>query len=405
MPETGQRVTASRVWALRRAIGQRLPLGARRWLVSRYGQAFHQWERLSDLVGLTIRGWGEKPQVYLPHYRIKLHNIWRTYETHPPLRYTSYPLAALCHWINSPPLPLQKACVIECEHILALAGDITRWEHGLHNLDSINRLVEHERCRFVFTYSAGLRDHSRRYLRSDLWPKFDYLYPCFPSQGEYPRPDPEPFTILSIASRFSDKGIPEALEAFRVLRDRHGARVRMIVVSQMVPADYPLPEGVVVYDTPRMSDSLKTRLFRSAHVLFIPCYSDSAVPIMEACAYGAPTISTRIHHDDEFVRDGVTGYLIEPPVYAYSEYYGTRWPTWGEFLADLEKMRDRGELQTVVDQAVDRLEMMISGGVDLVAMGRAARTLHAERFASEVRNAELLGIYQDALNARHYAVG
>jgi len=41
---------------------------------------------------------------------------------------------------------------------------------------------------------------------------------------------------------------------------------------------------------------------------------------------------------------------------------------------------------------------MISGGVDLVAMGRAARTLHAERFASEVRNAELLGIYQAALD-------
>lgn len=53
----------------------------------------------------------------------------------------------------------------------------------------------------------------------------------------------------------------------------------------------------------------------------------------------------------------------------------------------------------VVDQIVDWLEAVISGGVDLIAMDRTARTMHAEKFAPEVRNAELLRIYQAALGA------
>lgn len=240
-------------------------------------------------------------------------------------------------------------------------------------------------------------EHFKGFLHADLWHKLAHVYPAYPTQPEYRRPPGEPFTILVIASRFSDKGVPEALEAYRILRERHGAAVRMLLVSQVVPPDYPLPKGVSHYNTPQMSEGLKAQIYRSSDVLFIPCYSETAACFTEASAFGVPVITTRIHHGDEFVRDGVTGYLLETPVFIYSADFGRRWRTAEDFLGDLVAMRERGELGGVVEQAVERLEAMMSGGVDLAAMRGAARRFHAERFSPEVRNHRLRQLYAAAL--------
>lgn len=345
---------------------------------------------------------GEKPRIYL--HNAPPHPIFRTYLTHPTLRYAPYPVAELCHWVDELPQLrfLRKPHVFEVEHLVVLAKADNRrfmedWYRIFDDNDFLNRLIAREQCRRVFTFSAGLVEHSKGFLHADLWHKLDYVYPAYPSQSEYRRPVGEPFTILVIASRFSDKGVPEALRAYGILRERHGAAVRMILVSQVVPPDYPLPEGVIHHDTPRMSEGLKAHLYRSSDVLFIPCYSETAACFTEASAFGVPVITTRIHHGDEFVRDGVTGYLLAAPVFIYSADFGRRWRTAEDFLNDLAAMRERGELDMVVEQAVERLEAMISGGVDLEAMRRAARRFHAERFSPEVRNQRLRQLYAAAL--------
>jgi glycosyltransferase involved in cell wall biosynthesis len=391
--------TIDRKWAARKAIARWFPPPIRRRIAGGIARLQTYRDRLSDFVQLSIDGRGEKPRVYFPRYYSRQHNAWVAYRTHPPLRYTARPWAELCHWVNLIPDQPGQPCVAECEHILALARDITSWQTGLQNLDLINRLVAQDQCRYVFTYSAGLVEHSKRYLRSDLWPKLGQVNMCYPTQPDYARPQDRPFTILTIASRYSDKGLPEALDTFRVLRERHGAEIRMLLVTQVLPPNYRLPDGVVHYDTPRMSEALKMQLFQSAHVLFIPCYSDSYMPIIEACAFGVPTLTTRIHHGDEFVQDGVTGYLFNPPVYSYSADYGVRWKTWEEFLADLDTLRARGDLQSVVEQSVDRLEAMFADRPRLAAMGQAARALHARAFSPEVRNRKLLRLYDAALKS------
>ena len=168
-------------------------------------------------------------------------------------------------------------------------------------------------------------------------------------------------------------------------------------MSQAVPPGYHVPEGVIHYDVPRMSEDLKAKLYKASDVLLIPCYGETAACFTEAYAFGVPVVTTRIHHGDEFVRDGITGFLLDAPIYPYQEGYGRRWETSEEFMADLDAMRERGELDKVVADVVDRLEVMISGETDVAAMRREARRFHAERFSPEVRNHKLLQIYQAAL--------
>jgi len=352
---------------------------------------------------------GQTPRVYLNSY---LPNpIWDTYKTHPPLRYAPYPVAEVCHWVTavklSSALPSWRAKrhIYEIEHMLILPeqlkmrpGDrpMCDWHRVFDDYDLSNEFVAREECQTVLTFSAGLVEHFKQFLRPELWPKLDYVYPAYPEQLECEPSADEPFTILVIASRFSDKGVPEALRAYRALRERHGARVRMILVSQAVPENYQLPEGVIHHNIPRMSQEFKAQVYRSSDVLLLPNYGETAACFPEAYAFGVPVVTTRIHHGDEFVREGVTGYLLETPIFAFSEKFGSYWKDAPEFQNDLVGMRERGELDAVVAQAVDRLDAMITGQADIQAMRRAARQFHAECFSPGVRNRKLLSLYNAA---------
>lgn len=391
-------LTSVRSFAKKNAPDWLVPTLQRGYL--RAQQTYGQVQHLADTVALEVNYRGQTPRVFFPTSFARTHPGWQTYLTYPPVHFVPYRRAELCHWINTVPEDPAKPCIAECEHILALAGNITDWQWGLQRIDQINDLVAQENCRFVFTYSEGLVRHSRRYLRPELWHKLGAVYQIFPAQPVLPKPPDRPFIILCVASRFSDKGVPEALAAYRVLRERYGGRVQFVLVCQAIPRGYQLPAGIIHHDVPRMNASFKESVYRSADVLFIPAYSETAGCFYEATAFGVPVVTTRIHHDDEFVKPGVTGFLIDAPIYSYSEAYGSRWRTWQEFVADIDRMRARGELQTVVDQSVAVLDKMIAGQVDLAAMSRAAIAFHAERFDPEVRNRRLRELYQQALDER-----
>jgi glycosyltransferase involved in cell wall biosynthesis len=203
-----------------------------------------------------------------------------------------------------------------------------------------------------------------------------------------------PFTILVIASRFYDKGVPVALKAFEVLRERHGSQVQMLLVCDCLPTGYPVPDGVTIYAVRPLSNTLKAKLYSNSHVVFLPVLSDTLGCFPEAYAYGTPVVTTRIHHGDEAVREGVTGFLVDPPFFAYSDYYGTRWKTFEEFSAECKESFENGVLDNLIEQSINCLEMMISGEMDLRKMSAATQAFHREVFSIEVRNRKLRDIYR-----------
>lgn len=353
----------------------------------------------------AIANWrGQQPRIYL-HNAHTPHPVFATYNSHPPLRYAPYPIAELCHWVDMMPRDryLHRPHIFEIEHLFIFSRDsngwrfVADWYRVLENRAWIDSLLREETCRAVFTFSQGLADHCKTFLSPDLWPKLEFAYPAYPAQEEYEHTADAPFNILIIASRWSDKGMPEALRAYEILRHRHGSRVRLTLVSQAVPEGTVLPEGVTHHDVPQMSPAFKAQIYQSADVLFLPCLSETAACFPEAYAFGVPVVTTRIHHGDEFVQPGKTGFLLHAPLFPFSEDFGTRWRTAEEFLEDVIARRERGELKGVTEEAVHYLESMINGEVDLAAMRRAARTFHATHFSPQARNRKLMRIYETAL--------
>jgi glycosyltransferase involved in cell wall biosynthesis len=204
-----------------------------------------------------------------------------------------------------------------------------------------------------------------------------------------------PFTILTMATRFYDKGVPVALDAFEVLRARYGSQVKMLLVCHCLPKGYPVPEGVTIYTDYPLSNGLKAKLYSNSHVLLLPVVSETFGCFPEAYAYGTPVVTTRIHHGDETVREGITGFLVDPPFYYYSDELGsTRWKIGEEFLTECQQSYERGVFNDLTNQCVDRLERMASEEVDLRKMSAAAQTFHREVFSPEVRNDKLRQIYR-----------
>lgn len=354
---------------------------------------------------------GHSPAVYLhAQWQLDTNPIWQTYRTHPPIRYAPYPVARVCHWISGSypmPFPRSKHHLVEAEHMLVIAEQFRRGHAGpsrpmadwfiVHEeREHIRQLLELPNWRKVFTFSAGLVEHFKLHVPEELWAKLDYVHPAFAGPAERPaRPD-RPFTILVIASRFSDKGVPEVFRTMDILRERNGGNVRLLLVSQAVPPGTRLPEGTIHHDIPIMSPEFKRSVYESSDVLLLPNFAETVACFPEAYAYGVPVVTTRIHHGDEFVRDSATGFLLDTPIYAFNEKLGTHWRRAEDFVAELALRRERGELQELVDQAVDRLQAMIDGTVDVERMRSAAREFHRVHFAPEVRNARLRELYEGA---------
>ena len=375
----------------------------------------------------AFRAWrGESPRIALRNY--PTHPMWGSYQSHPPLRYAPSPVAELDHWVEVVPEVVgprgrlssrrrfarraMRPHILDVEHWSLLTpvnhGDwrgkdwrdvFFEWERVLAHLPHADERVRTDACKAVIMVSRGAVEQARQFLSPETWPKLEYVFPAWPAPRTANGSEREAFTLLTIGNRLSDEGAPEVLRAFEVLRARHGSGVRMILVSCGVPAGYRLPDGVELVDTPRMGPELKARVYHSADVLVMPSYWDSVTCNVEACAFGVPTITTRLHHGEDFVLDGVSGYLIDPPINAYSVAYGTRWKHHADFIAEMEGMRERGKFDVIVQDLVDRLETMLSGEVNVEAMRAAARRLHAERFSPEVRNDKLRAIYARALAA------
>ncbi|HXI14003.1 MAG TPA: glycosyltransferase family 4 protein [Thermoanaerobaculia bacterium] len=348
-------------------------------------------------IALTRKRPTESMPIYLsPSLVSKDHPIWKTYQTHPVMQYVPYHRARLCHWFNELPRIFRRSCITEVEHLFALSRKTLMWQRPLEEKSRMVRAVSEKRCLAVVTLSKGLMDHGARYLPRELWPKLDYLYPAYPTQPFLSQPD-RPFTILTIASRFSDKGLPEVIDAFRILRQRHGSKVAMILVSQAIPQNFKMPEGITHHDIPRMSTEFKEQIYRASDVLLLPCFSDTLGCFTEATAFGVPIVTTRIHHGDEFIKDGQTGFLLRAPLFFYSDEFGSRWNSWGEFLAILDTVRESGGLRVVVDEMVARIEELLDDRSLLATMGKNAIELHRELLSPEARNVRLLSIYTKAL--------
>ena len=131
--------------------------------------------------------------------------------------------------------------------------------------------------------------------------------------------------IVSIGRLIEKKGFADLIDACAILRDRKIAFTCKIIGEG--PLEEALREAIsskdlkerVVLAGSLPSSEIHTLLLQDTHVFALPCVVEQdggmdnlPTVIMEAMAAGVPCVSTRLAGVPEMVKEGETGYLVEP---------------------------------------------------------------------------------------------
>jgi glycosyltransferase involved in cell wall biosynthesis len=130
-------------------------------------------------------------------------------------------------------------------------------------------------------------------------------------------PPPAPVTVVLAGRMLRSKGVGEAVEAARILRER-GVALRMVLAGEPDPEN---PESIgrsrlqrwaregVVEWRGHVDDM--AALWRSAHVGLLPSYREGLPKtLLEAAACGLPLVASDVPGCREIVHEGENGFLV-----------------------------------------------------------------------------------------------
>lgn len=168
--------------------------------------------------------------------------------------------------------------------------------------DFKNRLRRLGYAKRVFVHSAPIDD--------------ELLHDCEQQPLRRYTGEPDKFNILFLARVEKEKGIYEALEIYRLVKEKHP------FVSLTVAGDGSQLRGAVqTVSTRHLADvsfaghvegTAKYQVLRSADAYLFPSYTEGLpLSVLEAMAYGLPIVSRAVGGLPDFFRDGVMGFLTE----------------------------------------------------------------------------------------------
>lgn len=140
------------------------------------------------------------------------------------------------------------------------------------------------------------------------------------SEFEFTKPVLSPVRFLFVGRLIRDKGLPEFVEAARLLHSRYGNRVEFNILGPLdtnpaavkqAQLDEWEREGIINYLG--VASDVRPHI-RNASVFVLPSFYMEGVPrtILESLSMGRPIVTCNSRGCKETVSDGKNGYLVEP---------------------------------------------------------------------------------------------
>jgi glycosyltransferase involved in cell wall biosynthesis len=124
-----------------------------------------------------------------------------------------------------------------------------------------------------------------------------------------------PVKLLFVGGNLKRKGGNDLLTVFQQLRQEWTPAGDMPAVELHMVTHDPVPPqpGVHVYQEMAPNSPALRQLFHECDLFCLPTYGDCLpLALVEASAAGLPCVTTRVGGTDEIVKQGETGFLIEP---------------------------------------------------------------------------------------------
>lgn len=197
---------------------------------------------------------------------------------------------------------------------------------------------------------------------------------------------------------FYSKGGHEVLEAYRILREKLGEQVELVfrcwIPDEFRERSQSMPGLHVVSET--LPRDAFDRLFWESDIFFFPSHNTPGMAYLEAMRFGLPIVGRNLWANNELVKDGKHGFLVEPSekIPYYLPGYVPNWSMDdGPFLPYMKMVDDR-----VIADFVDRLTRLVESKSLRDRMGVACKKEVEEGYASiGRRNHALKRIYEESM--------
>jgi hypothetical protein len=222
---------------------------------------------------------------------------------------------------------MSKSWVADCEHIAALTG---YYDPGLAS-HWLGRRLQAESCKGLFFWSAKALENSKRVLGNDLpLDKCHVVYPAALSAVNSSHSENNNIirichmtthrsSQLENVSNFYVKGTRDFLLLLKQVARALPQLLRKMkfVIRAWCPPSYVSKlrsQGVNIEMIEQPLSRIDALSFLAGSDLVVmPCHSTPTMAFIEAGSRGVPVITNDVWANSEYVADGRTGFLVQPP--------------------------------------------------------------------------------------------
>jgi glycosyltransferase involved in cell wall biosynthesis len=230
---------------------------------------------------------------------------------------TLYPVIACQHTLSE-----KTKCrwIVDAEHASALCS------YGRIDLHRswITKRLKSNFCKAIILWSHKARQNFNKVFGENFDEKI-YVLPPTVKIRPFRRNEHEKIRLIHVGTwrnsyperrvNFIVKGTRETLIIFKKLSEKYRSKIEMIVCSY-VPLEWRRAlssyKNIIFINGPIPRENV-FKLYAESDIFIMPCHSTPTLAFPEAMSCGLPIVTTRVWANEEFVIDGKTGFLINPP--------------------------------------------------------------------------------------------
>lgn len=123
----------------------------------------------------------------------------------------------------------------------------------------------------------------------------------------------EKLKLLFVGGQAIRKGLPELIEAVRIVKQKTSKDFQLTVVSAMADGKINIPTDLPIVHFPGLSHSKVMDLFKESHIYVMPSKHDSfGISYIEGLANGCAVIARDFQPQRDMMDDGQSGFLVPP---------------------------------------------------------------------------------------------
>jgi len=121
----------------------------------------------------------------------------------------------------------------------------------------------------------------------------------------------------NISGSFEERGGIELLEAFKILNKKYN-NLELVIRAPVPPYIHNKYSQILTEENVKIFEQVLSReewqyIMKNADIFLFPGFITPALTILDAMNYELPVVATNWRGNCEIVKDGETGFLIEPP--------------------------------------------------------------------------------------------